>query len=193
MTTYKPAHRVFASVVLAATLALLPVTASVAQAQGGRSSGIGVPISGTATAADNTVRTLTGMFTIQRFARAQGQVVAVGTLVGTLTSTTPGTPVSVRTFVTQLSMPLQTGNSATAADVTALATCDILHLVLGPLHLNLLGLVVDLNQVVLDITAETGAGNLLGNLLCAITGLLDGGGALGNLVSLLNTLLALLG
>ena len=138
------------------------------------------------------MQTLSGTFTIQRFARAQGQVVAVGTLVGTLTSTTPGTPVSVRTFVTQLSMPLQTGNSATAADVTALATCDILHLVLGPLHLNLLGLVVDLNQVVLDITAETGAGNLLGNLLCAITGLLDGS-SLANLVSLLNTLLALLG
>jgi len=191
MTTRKPAHRVFASVALAATLALLPVTASVAQAQGGRSSGIGVPISGTATAADNTVRTLTGMFTIQRFARAQGQVVAVGTLVATLTSTVPGTP--AQTVVTQLSMPLQTGNSATAADVTALATCDILHLVLGPLHLNLLGLVVDLNQVVLDITAETGAGNLLGNLLCAITGLLDGSGSLANLVSLLNTLLALLG
>ena len=190
MTTRKPVHRIVASVALAATLALLPVTASVAQAQG-RSSGIGVPISGTATAADATVRTLTGMFTIQRFARAQGQVVAVGTLVATLTSTVPGTP--AQTVVTQLSMPLQTGNSATAADVTALATCDILHLVLGPLHLNLLGLVVDLNQVVLDITAETGAGNLLGNLLCAITGLLDGGGALGNLVSLLNTLLALLG
>jgi hypothetical protein len=192
MTTRKPAHRIVASVALAATLALLPVTASVAQAQGGRSSGIGVPISGTATAADNTVQTLSGTFTIQRFARSQGQVIAVGTLVGTLTSTTPGTPVSVRTFVTQLAMPLQTGNSA-ATDVTALATCDILHLVLGPLDLNLLGLVVHLDQVVLDITAETGAGNLLGNLLCAITGLLDGGGALANLVTLLNSLLALLG
>jgi hypothetical protein len=76
--------------------------------------------------------------------------------------------------------------------VTALATCDILHLVLGPLDLNLLGLVVHLDQVVLDITAETGSGNLLGNLLCAITGLLDGGGG-ANLVELLNTMLALLG
>jgi hypothetical protein len=192
MTTRKPAHRVFASVALAATLALLPVTASVAQAQGGRSSGIGVPISGTATAADNTVQTLSGTFTIQRFARAQGQIVAVGTLVGTLTSTTPGTV--ARTFVTQLSMPLQTsGTTATSAAVTALATCDILHLVLGPLDLNLLGLVVHLDQVVLDITAQSGAGNLLGNLLCAITGLLDGSSTLGNLVELLNTLLALLG
>ena len=195
MTTPKPAHRIIASVAVAATLALLPTTASIAQAQAGRSSGIGVPISGTATAADNTVQTLSGTFTIQRFARAQGQIVAVGTLVGTLTSTDPGTSVtSVRTVVTQLSMPLQrSGNTATAADVTALATCDILHLVLGPLDLNLLGLVVHLDQVVLDITAVTGAGNLLGNLLCAITGLLDGSGSLANLVSLLNTLLALLG
>ena len=71
MTTRKPVHRIVASVALAATLALLPVTASVAQAQG-RSSGIGVPISGTATAADNTVQTLSGTFTIQRFARAHG-------------------------------------------------------------------------------------------------------------------------
>ena len=193
--TRKPAHRIVASVALAATLALLPATASVAQAQAGRSSGIGVPISGTATAADNTGQTLSGIFTIQRFARAQGDIVAVGTLVGTLTSTDPATSItSVRTVVTQLSMPLQrSGSNATAADVTALATCDILHLVLGPLDLNLLGLVVHLDQVVLDITAVPGAGSLLGNLLCAITGLLDGGGPLAQVVALLNTLLGLLG
>src|SRR5207249_5628950 len=115
-----------------------------------------------------------------------------GTLVGTLTSTTPGT--AARTFVTQLSMPLQTsGTTATAAAVTALATCDILHLVLGPLDLNLLGLVVHLDQVVLDITAQTGAGNLLGNLLCAIANLLNPNSLdLGTLADLLNQLLGLL-
>jgi hypothetical protein len=32
-------------------------------------------------------------------------------------------------------------------------TCPILHLELGPLDLNLLGLRVQLNQVVLDVTA----------------------------------------
>ena len=46
-------------------------------------------------------------------------------------------------------------------------SCDILRLVLGPLHLDVLGLVIDLNRVVLTIVGETGAGNLLGNLLCA--------------------------
>jgi hypothetical protein len=79
--------------------------------------------------------------------------------------------------------------------VQAAAVCDILHLVLGPLDLNLLGLKIHLDKVVLDIVAETGAGNLLGNLLCAVTGLLDGGleGALGRLVNLLNDILGRLG
>jgi hypothetical protein len=33
-----------------------------------------------------------------------------------------------------------------------------------------------LDKVVLDIVAESGAGQLLGSLLCAVAGLLDGGG-----------------
>jgi hypothetical protein len=72
------------------------------------------------------------------------------------------------------------------------SACDILNLVLGPLHLDLLGLVVDLNQVILNITGQTGAGNLLGNLLCALTGILDSNAALGPIVNLLNAILAVL-
>ena len=64
----------------------------------------------------------------------------------------------------------------------ALGTCDILFLDLGPLHLDLLGLELDLSEVVLDLDAVAGPGNLLGNLLCALTGLLDGGGLLGGLL-----------
>ena len=78
----------------------------------------------------------------------------------------------------------------TVANATTAGSCDILNLVLGPLHLNVLGLVVDLNQVVLHITAQSGAGNLLGNLLCAVAGLLDGSGING-LATLLNRLLGL--
>ena len=62
--------------------------------------------------------------------------------------------------------------AATSTQALA-ATCDILHLNLGPLDLDLLGLVIHLDEVVLDIVAESGAGNLLGNLLCAVAGLLD--------------------
>jgi hypothetical protein len=81
--------------------------------------------------------------------------------------------------------------------VTAAGSCKILDLTLGPLHLDLLGLVVDLNQVHLTITAQQGPGNLLGNLLCAVANLLNGGlnigTALNQLVGLLNQLLGLLG
>jgi hypothetical protein len=72
-------------------------------------------------------------------------------------------------------------------------TCEILSLTLGPLHLDLLGLVVDLNQVVLNITAQSGSGQLLGNLLCEVAHLLDSPNtALDELASLLNRILAAL-
>jgi len=72
------------------------------------------------------------------------------------------------------------------------AACDILHLTLGPLDLNLLGLVVHLDQIKLDITAQPGPGNLLGNVLCDVAGLLDKN-PLGSLAGILNKLLSLLG
>jgi len=79
-----------------------------------------------------------------------------------------------------------------AASGVHAASCDILNLVLGPLDLNLLGLEVHLDQVVLDIVAASGAGNLLGNLLCAVAGLLDGGALLGQIAGLLNQILGIL-
>jgi len=68
-------------------------------------------------------------------------------------------------------------------------TCAILHLELGPLNLTLLGLNVVLDNcangaVTVDITAVTGQGNLLGNLLCELLG--------GNLINLGTTLQAIL-
>jgi len=126
-----------------------------------------------------TTGTFSGALTVTRFASQNGQLVAVGTLSGTLTNalgqvigTITDSPVTV---------PLQ-----------ATGTCTILHLVLGPLDLNLLGLMVHLDRVVLDITAQSGPGNLLGNLLCAIAHLLDGNSALAPIVNLLNHILALL-
>jgi hypothetical protein len=58
--------------------------------------------------------------------------------------------------------------------------CGILNLALGPIDLDLLGLVVELDDceggpVVVDIVAMTGDDNLLGNLLCGLAGALDGG------------------
>src|SRR5262245_16038451 len=72
--------------------------------------------------------------------------------------------------------------------------CTVLHLVLGPLTLNLLGLVLTIpDPVTLDLTAIPGGG-LLGDLLCAVDNLLNPSApsglpaVLGNLVTALNNL-----
>jgi len=77
------------------------------------------------------------------------------------------------------------------------ANCAILHLELGPLDLNLLGLKVILDNcangpVTVDIKGQTGANKLLGNLLCGLLG--NGQLGLGaTLQQLLGQLLGLLG
>src|SRR6185312_2771968 len=112
---------------------------------------------------------------------ATGALSAAGTLSGTLTNTA-GQVIGTVSNLAVSNIPL--------ASVTG--SCTILTLNLGPLDLNLLGLMVHLNQVVLNITAQPGPGNLLGNLLCSVANLLNGGnlsGVLSQLVSLLNQIL----
>lgn len=124
--------------------------------------------------------TLAGTFTPTSFVNQGGTLTALGTFTGTLTSATGA--------VTNIT------SAATSVGVTqaaAAGSCKILDLTLGPLHLDLLGLVVDLNQVHLTITAQQGSGNLLGNLLCSVANLLNGGTGLTGLANLLNQLLGL--
>jgi len=66
------------------------------------------------------------------------------------------------------------------------ADCPILNLELGPIHLDVLGLQVDTSEICLAVTAEPGPGNLLGNLLCGVSHLLDQGLDLGSILSGLN-------
>lgn len=107
-----------------------------------------------------------------------------GTLRGTLTKA-DGTTKSVNeAFKTRA--VASTGSGAISAQATS---CSILNLDIGRIHLDLLGLVIDLSPIHLDVTAVPGAGNLLGNLLCAVAGLLDPNTALANF---LNNLLAAL-
>jgi hypothetical protein len=54
---------------------------------------------------------------------------------------------------------------STAPGASPLAICTVLDLTLGPLDLNLLGLMVHLDRVHLLITADSNGG-LLGGLLC---------------------------
>ena len=136
---------------------------------------------------------VTGTFTPLKFVQKNGTQQVKGVVEGVV-SHANGTK---ENFVALRNLQVKkiNGQSLSGLGVTSaqgLAACDILHLVLGPLDLDLLGLQVHLDKVVLDIVAATGAGNLLGNLLCAITGLLDGGplaGLLGQLNDLLGQIL----
>jgi len=82
-------------------------------------------------------------------------------------------------------------NAATGgASVTSMGATKILHLSLGPVNLNLLGLQVDLDNcangpITVGITAQPGPGNLLGNLLGGLSHLLDSNA---NTTALLNKL-----
>jgi hypothetical protein len=155
-------------------IAFLPLAASVSaqgQGRGNPTDSLAIPIVGSGAGL-----AFTGVFNLQRFVERDGVVSAVGTLVGTVTNATGG----VTSIVRNVALPVTVGQT----------TCDILHLDLGPLSIDLLGLQIDLSRVVLDIVAEAGAGNLLGNLLCAVAGLLD---RPGGLARLLNQILDVLG
>jgi len=181
-------HRIATALTLAATLAFAPAAAPLAQAQVKAKdvNALTVPVAGAVKA---TGEKFAGTFTLQRFVNDGGTVKAVGIIAGTLTDmagTVMGS--SLQTVAIPVTVD-QTAGTSTAA-VSAAAVCSILHLDLGPLTLNVLGLQVDLSRVVLDITAIQGAGNLLGNLLCAVAGLLDNPSGL---ATLLNQILAALG
>jgi hypothetical protein len=167
------------------------------QAQPSRPVGnLPVQVTGTASWA-GTSGTFQGTYNIQRFIAENNKLYAVGTLTGTA-SGKQVTVVGVKAPVTATTLQ-QAASLAGAPDgyQPVQASCPILHLAIGAIHLDLLGLVVDLAPVDLNIVAQPGPGNLLGNLLCAIAGLLDPGpplgGLLNQLVALLNQILAALG
>ena len=165
------------------------------------------PVTGNGVTTAGVPADLTGNFKIDHFQMANGALQAVGTLTGTITAAGAQTQIPEQA----VTLPVKSINGkalpgASASDAPAAATdpaaddgndlqiaqvasCDVLNLVLGPLHLDLLGLVVDLNQVILNITGQNGAGNLLGNLICAVAGLLDRNGTLSIITNLLNAIL----
>jgi hypothetical protein len=145
--------------------------AFIAAAQAG---GVSVPVTGKTSKGGK----FTGDFKIKEFRVVDNQIVAVGTLTGTIQNSAGNV---IGTVLRTISMLVSVGQ----------ADCDILHLELGPLDLDLLGLEVHLDRVVLDIDADP-TGGLLGQLLCAVADLLNASGPLADIASLLNQILALL-
>jgi hypothetical protein len=111
-----------------------------------------------------------GRYAIDRFTASGGRLVSVGTLKGRLGNR--------RVTERGVRMPATLSSAASSAAAQPPVppipgACEILNLRLGPINLDLLGLVVRTNRIQVRIDAVPGPGNLLGNLLCAITGLLD--------------------
>jgi hypothetical protein len=171
------------SLVLAAVLAttvavgfaLSVGTASAAPQPTATNTFTNIPVQGQCEDATTGVEgTFSGVLAVAGFTTSGNRILAQGTVSGTCS----------------------VGGTITDAAVTApvriaqATTCDVLTLVLGPLHLDLLGLVIDLNQVVLNITADAGGG-LLGSLLCSLAGG-GGGNPLQTIVDLLNQILGIL-
>ena len=155
-----PFHQVHRGLVPAAILVVLlasPLSAATADAA------VAVPVSGKSAGG-----AFTGTMVLQTFAVKDGVAQAIGTISGTVTTAAETVSV-VKTVATGFTV--------------IRSTCDILHLDLGPISLDVLGLQIDLSRIILDIDAQAGAGNLLGNLLCAVAGLLDQPAALARLLN----------
>lgn len=133
--------------------------------------------------------TVRGWFVPRRFAHHSGELMAVGRLHAVLIRPN-GTVRGVTNE--RITIPVRRIEGGPVGARQLPESCQILNLVLGPLHLNLLGLEVHLQRVVLDIEATPGPGNLLGNLLCAVAGLLDDNGVLDAVTRILNSVLGIL-
>ena len=142
----------------------------------------------------------TGKYTIERFIARGNRLYSVGTVTGKVRNK--------RVRRKNVRIPATLANASAAAATASQQppplplpplppgnACPILALDLGPINLPVLGLVVRTNQIQLRIDAVQGPGNLLGNLLCGITGILNPGTLastpLGQLTQILNALLAL--
>lgn len=131
----------------------------------------------------------TGTYKVKRFVASGNKVLAVGTLKGKIKNrevrrTGVKIPVSGTTIG-------ETGLGATASQAQR---CQVLELTLGPLDLNLLGLIVHLDEVHLEIEADP-SGGILGQLLCGLAGGLPPTPTppgVGQIVAILNAILALL-
>lgn len=136
--------------------------------------------------------TFTGTFTLQRFAAREDRVVAVGFIQSSVAGSTVLRP---------MELPVTIGSGAAAAGASApktpgggrrflaqAQTCEVLHLVLGAVNFDLLGLQITTGPIPIDIVAVGGGTDVLGSLICT---LLETVGNVIAVVDLLNNILGL--
>jgi hypothetical protein len=143
-----------------------------------------------------------GQWTATRIVEQGGALFAEGVLSGDVTNKHGKVTHTVaETVLLPVAVTSDSAASAAAVRAQTAPLCDVLHLQLGPITLNLLGLHIQIGggpggtlPIVVDITADQ-AGGLLGSLLCSLAGgtPLSGLGDLTAFLNALNTLLGLLG
>ncbi len=178
MTRKLAAFLMIALTLFASTAMLVPQ--SQAQATGG-SGGLVIPIAGSlpgTIASLPNATSFAGTFTLKSFQVVNGALQAVGTAT-----------VNILDGAGNVLATITNANVVGSLLPSSTGSCTILTLDIGAIHLDLLGLVVDLAPIHLNITAQSGPGNLLGNLLCAVANLLNNGGPLSQLANLLNQIL----
>jgi hypothetical protein len=144
-----------AVIILTAVLAVVGATAQSAPA-----SSSATPRAETASAGNMSVK-----FNVKRFARSRNRLIAQGEAVATFVPSDGSAPTTVRRNFTAR---VVVGRTVRTLDATGSARiCPVLFLQLDKLFLNLLGLHVDLDKVVLRITADS-RGGVLGSLFCSL-------------------------
>jgi hypothetical protein len=163
---------------LVSAVAVMPQTTHAAARTGAAptapTSGVTVPFNTTITDATGATVATINSLTITGFSVVNGVLTATGTVNGTSAATGQA-----------VSYPF------TSAVSSASGSCQILDLTLGPINLDLLGLQLTTNTIHINLTAQSGSGQLLGNLLCSVAHLLDQNN-LSGLSQLLNGILRLL-
>jgi len=108
-------------------------------------------------------------FAINRFERQGKRIVARGAVIGKYVTEGASPYVIRQAFTARVNSRLLRKSAGARSPAAASRICDVLTLDLRRLHLELLGLVVDLDRVLLTIKADSNGG-LLGSLLCGLAG-----------------------
>jgi hypothetical protein len=145
---------------VAAVLAALAGTATAATPA--------APAAPAAGAAVASAGTLDLRFVLTKVVASGKQLIAQGEVVGTVQTATGTTQVVRKPFSAPV-RSLTRSTQGTRSTQRANRICDILNLNLAPLRLELLGLIIELDRVVLTIRANS-RGGLLGSLLCGLAG-----------------------
>lgn len=192
---YTPSWRKFA-LALAAIFMLTSMFAMAGAAEAKAlkaKKGPGIPVSGDLLdESGDAVGEFEGKIRSPEAFEEDGEIMLRGVLSGKATMDGEKKPTKVKKEEFEAPLALSTpGSDGISAAQQQDSSCGVLFLDLGPLFLDVLGLQVDLSQIVLDVSAVPGANNLLGNLLCAITSLLDLPGSIIAIVNLLNAIFEL--